>query len=147
MEMGDTGEVVGEVAISVLQHVAVPIDFTYVYDRDTAHKLPLFVVNSKVYPNGITIDYISLKHIGNRTTNLEADLVRATDMQGTSAAVILALDVNAAADEMAQDTDASINTDGSVVAAGQHIYIVVNADPVDEDNLATFEMIFHAESD
>ena len=146
LHAGAGGEVAGEVSVSMLQHVAIPIDFTYVYDRDTAHRLPLFVVNSKVYPNGITIDYISVKHIGNRTTALDADLKRATDFQGTSTAVILALDVADTADEMAQDTDASING-GAVVAAGQHIYIEVSADPVDEDNLATVEIIFHAEAD
>jgi len=146
MEMGDSGEVVGEVAVSVLQHIAVPIDFTYVYDRDSAHRLPLFVVNSKVYPNGITIDYWSVKHQKVRTTALDADLKRATDFQAGSVATMDAIDVAGSADESAEDTDSNINSD-AVVAAGQHIYIEVAADPVDEDNLAVFEMIFHAEAD
>lgn len=146
LHFGTGGEIAGEASLSGLVHVAIPVDFTYIYDRDAAHRLPLFVVNSKVYPNGITIDYISVKHIANRTTALDADLKRATDFQGTSAAVILALDVADGADEMAQDTDASING-GAVVAAGQHIYIEVSADPVDENNLATVEIIFHREAD
>lgn len=144
--VGAGGEIAGEVQTSWVQHVAIPIDFTYVYDRDTSHRLPLFVVSSKVYPNGIIIDYWSVKQVKARTTALDADLKRATDFQGTSVAVIDAIDIGAASSSSSEDTDANING-GAVIAAGQHIYIEVSADPVDEDNLATVEILFHSESD
>lgn len=143
---GTGGEVAGEVTQSFLEHFAIPIDWTYVYDRDTTHRVKLFEVSSKVYPNGIIIDYWKVEQAANRTTGLDADLKRASDLAGTSAAVIDSLDVGVGAKTSSEDTDANINS-GNAVAAGQVIYIEVSNDPVDEDYIGHFMMIFHAEED
>ena len=145
-DVGAGGEVAGEVTKSMLEYFTMPIDFTYVYDRDVNHRIFLFEVNSKIYPNGIIIDYWRVTYTKDPTTELgTADLKRADDIIGVAnAAVIDSISTTNGASS--EDTDANINA-GAVIAAGQDIYIEIDVDPVDEDVLANIAIIFHAEED
>ena len=143
---GAGGEIAGEASISALTMFTMPIDFTYVYDRDANHRIFLFEVNAKVYPNGITLDYVRVSYTKDPTTEItNADLKRADDIIGVAnAAIIVGIDTTAGS--FIEDTDANLNA-GAVVAAGQDIYIELTDDPVDEDVLANVTILFHAEAD
>ena len=143
---GAGGEIAGEASISALTMFTMPIDFTYVYDRDANHRIFLFEVNAKVYPNGIMLDYVRVSYTKDPTTEItNADLKRADDIIGVAnAAIIVGIDTTAGS--FIEDTDANLNG-GAVVAAGQDIYIELTDDPVDEDVLANVTILFHAEAD
>ena len=145
-DAGAGGEIAGEVTKSMLEYFVMPIDFTYVFDRDANHRIHLFEVNAKLFPNGIILDYVRVTYTKDPTTEItNADLKRADDIIGVAnAAIIVGIDTTAGS--FIEDTDANLNGN-AVVAAGQDIYIELTDDPVDEDVLANVAIIFHAAED
>jgi len=138
---GAGGEVAGEASISALSMFTMPIDFTYVYDRDTTNqRIHLMEVNDQIYPYGIIIDYIRVTYTRDPTTEVDADFMKADDIIGVANATKL-YDVITVNGSFISDTDTAL------IAAGQDLYLEIQADPVDEDVLANIMFLFHAEAD
>jgi hypothetical protein len=140
---GASGEISGEATKSYLDIISINIDPGSHYDVDT--QVFLFEVFSKVWPNGITIDYWEVNCNVDPDVEMDMDLKRATDWIGLgSAALMDVLDTTNGVSS--EDTDASINT-GAVVAAGQVLYLEFGADPEGTCVQMNFTMIFHGEED
>jgi len=142
---GSSGEVQGEVLISMLQHLSVALDPTAAYNQDSStHNFPLFTVGDD-YPHGIKIvEWQCTYTTGDPSTELNANLYRASDWSWTSETSMDALDTTNGTSS--EDTAANINS-GNAVANGQKVYIGFDADPADANVLVIFEMWFYAEED
>jgi len=144
--MGTGGEVAGEVTCSVLDQASITFDPAADYDQESTNRTtPLFTVLSKVYPNGIIIDYWHISYNVDPTTELNANLCYADAQIGLANEVVIdALDTTSGV--ASEDTDANINS-GSAIPAGKFMYIKYDADPTDANVICTFQMVWHAEED
>ena len=136
------GEISGEVAISLIDHISVVVDPGSWYDSDTQ----IFIMTvGDDYPEGITIDEWKLSCNVDPDVEIAGDLKRATAFIGLgSAAVIDVCDTTAGV--ASEDTDANINA-GAVVANGQVLYFEFDSDPEGTCVQMILEVWFHGEED
>jgi hypothetical protein len=136
------GEIPGEVALSLLKHLAISVDPGSWYDSDA--EIFLFTVKDDA-PEGITIVEWTLSCNVDPDVEIAGDLKYADAFIGlANAAVIDVLDTTNGTSS--EDTNANING-GSAVVNGKVIYISFDSDPEGTCVQMTFEMWFYAEED
>lgn len=143
LHSGSNGEISGEVAIPLIQHVVMTFDPDAVCDGDVDRLFVMTVGDDA--PEGIIIDEWKVSFEADPTTEADLDLKRADAFIGVAnAAVIDVMDTtNGTASE---DTDANINA-GAAVANGKVIYLEFGTAYTETGHQIIFEMWYHAEED
>jgi hypothetical protein len=137
-----SGELTGEIAMSLIRHIAVIIDPGTWYDADA--EVFLFTVGDD-YPEGIIIDEWKVSCNVDPDVEMDLDLKYADAFIGlANAAVIDVLDTTNGTSS--EDTDANINA-GAAVANGKVVYLSFGADPEGTAVQMIFEMWYHGEED
>jgi hypothetical protein len=139
----DDGEISGEVALSLLDHVSVVLDPGAWYDSDTE---AFIMTVGDDYPEGLTIvEWKVSCNLSNPSPEINADLRYADSFIGfANAADIDEIDTSSGVSS--EDTNANINS-GNAVANGKVIYIGFDADPEGTCTQMIFEMWFYGEED
>jgi hypothetical protein len=145
---GAGGEIAGEVTRSFLNPVEVCFDPAYMYDQEsTGRNVPLMEVFTKVYPNGIIIDYMEVEYNKDPTTELTSfDINYADAWIGLANTVNIVSNAATTAGVWSEDTDSNFNS-GTAIPAGKFIFLHFDADPTDANVVLCVRTIFHAEED
>jgi hypothetical protein len=138
------GEISGEAALSLIQHIAVTFDPTWAFDQTTNDVVPLFMVGDDM-PEGFTITEWNIFYSdGDPTTELLADLICDSTpdyVRATGGVVMDALDTAAGV------ATADTGFDSPTCANGSRVYIDITDDPVDDNVLVTFDLWYYIEED
>lgn len=143
LHMGSGGEIAGEVTKSMMDYGCWSVDPGSAYDSDA--EWFLFDVNSKIWPNGIIIDYWRASCNVDPDVEINADLRYADAWIGLANATDID-EIDTTNGVSTEDTDASING-GSAIAAGKVIYIGHDGDPEGTCTQLIFCMAWHGEED
>ena len=140
------GEISGEVAIPLLQHVSVIFDPDWAYDADgTNHNLPLFKIGDDA-PEGIKI-VEWLFSCSTASVSINANLYFADAYQTWGNETLIDVIDITAATSSTEDTNGSIYG-GATIPYGKVIYIGFDADPnLGDDDLVVFEFWYYTEED
>lgn len=131
-------------------HVSAIIHKTWAFDPDAIcdgdiDRLFLLTVGDEA-PNGIIIDEWKVSYEADPTTEADLDLKYADAFIGVAnAAVIDILDTTTGTSS--EDTDASINTDGSAIANGKVMYLEFGTAYTETGHQVIFEIWYHSVED
>ena len=104
-------------------------------------------VDTKLFPNGIIIDYMSVEYGEDPTTEItDFDVSYGDDYVGRASANLIVEAQATTAGVWTEDTDANFNS-GTAIPTGKHIFMTLVSDPTDANVFCKVKMIFHAEED
>ncbi len=138
------GEISGEVAIPLIQHVTKSFD-PVTLGNATLRRLPVFLSIGDDAPEGIIITEWKVSFDANPTDELEFDLKRADAFIGVAnAAVVDVLDTTDGAST--EDTNANING-GAAIANGKCLYLEQDAVYAETGHVVTVDIWYYTEED
>lgn len=142
---GSAGEIQGEAAKSLLEHIAVAFDPSYWYDQESTYRVvPLFRVGDD-FPEGFTMTEWRVVYVGgDPTTELDADIICDTTPDYNPAAGATVMDV---IDTTAGASNADTGFDSGSCANGSVVYVRFGADPTDANVAIALDIWVYAEAD
>ena len=140
---GAGGEIAGEATLSGLDYWSISFDPNIWYDSNDV--VPITKLSSKLFANGIIIDYWEVDCLLDPDVEMDLDFCYADDWDDVADPNVIDV-MDTTNGTSSEDTDANING-GSAVAAGKVVYLRFGADPAGTCNCLNVLIIYHREED
>lgn len=140
---GSTGEVSGEVFKSHLDYIHVAFDPGAQYDSNSV--VCFANLDSKVFPNGVIIDYWEVDCMLDPDVEMNLNLGYANNYDDVGDPNLIDV-LDTTTGQASEDTDANINS-GSAIPAGSVVFLYFDADPEGTCTQLNVDIIWHREED